>query len=182
MTRDEVKNIVMVISATYPNFRADNKSVTVDAWNFAIGDYSYGLMQRALKAFMTTDASGFPPTPGQLVEQAMRLTEPEELGGMEAWSLVSKALRNCAYNSEQEFSKLPPLVQKAVGSAASLREMALMDTNTVNSVEQSHFIRTYTGLVNSKSSQAKLPQTMQQEMVDGRILDGGEMTMICRQH
>lgn len=44
------------------------------------------------------------------------LNTPKQLNELEAWSLVEKAIRNSIYNSQEEFSKLPPLVQKAVGS------------------------------------------------------------------
>lgn len=49
------------------------------------------------------------------------LNTPKQLNELEAWSLVEKAIRNSIYNSQEEFSKLPPLVQKAVGSPNVLR-------------------------------------------------------------
>ena len=66
---------------------------------------------------------------------------------MEAWSLVSKAIRNSSYNSVEEFVKLPLLVQRAVGTPDNLRNWAVSDCQTIESVIQSNFLRTYRTVV-----------------------------------
>lgn len=38
------------------------------------------------------------------------------------WLINNLQMRNSIYNSEEEFSKLPPVVQKAVVSLGQLRE------------------------------------------------------------
>lgn len=79
---------------------------------------------------------------------------------LEAWSLVRKAVRNSGYHSVEEFEKLPEACQRAVGSAANLKEWALMDSERVETVEQSHFIRNYRTTVQRISEEKKLPESI----------------------
>ena len=57
----------------------------------------------------------------------------------------------------EEFAKLPEACQMAVGSPANLREWALMDSDQVGTVEQSHFIRNYRTAVKRISEDRKIP-------------------------
>ena len=111
----------MTIQTFYPNYQVENKEFTINAWYAIIGDCDYKPMEKALQAYITTDTSGFAPSIGQLLDKLHIIQNPQELNEMEAWSLVSKALRNGYYGAVEEFNKLPPLVQKAVGSPDNLR-------------------------------------------------------------
>ena len=132
---------------SYPNYKPNDISETVDVWNVMLSDYDYNLVAMALKAYILSDTSGFAPSIGQLVAKIQLLTEPQELSEMKAWSLVSKAIRNSGYNSVEEFANLPPLVQKAVGTPDNLRNWAVSDYQTIESVIQSNFLRTYRTVV-----------------------------------
>ena len=143
MTREETVKIIRIMVDSYPNYKPNNISETVDVWNMMLSDYDYNLVAMALKAYILSDTSGFAPSIGQLVAKMQTITKPQELSEMEAWSLVSKAIRNSGYNSVEEFAKLPPLVQKAVGTPDNLRNWAVSDYQTIESVIQSNFLRTY---------------------------------------
>ena len=75
--------------------------------------------------------------------------------------LVSRALRNGYYGAVEEFNKLPPLVQKAVGSPDNLRNWALTDINSIENVVQSNFMRTYRTVVNRAKEYQKMPKDIQ---------------------
>lgn len=146
MTRDEVKKIIGIMGMTYPNYKPEDLKQTVDVWEMMLSEYNYTEISLALKAYILSDTSGFAPSIGQLttrVHETRRLEKGDELTELEAWALVYKAICNSTYNSDSEFEKLPDAVKKAVGSPANLREWASMDIDTVQSVEQSHFIRVY---------------------------------------
>jgi len=143
MTREETKKIVMIIASTYPNWHPLDMSFTVDAWASMLESYTYQEISAALKAFIVSDTSGFAPAPGQVIGLLERVTNEQELNEMEAWMLVSKALRNGYYGAEQEFEKLPLLVQKAVGAPSQLRNWSQTDSDSVENVIQSNFMRTY---------------------------------------
>ena len=132
---------------SYPNYKPNNISETVDVWNMMLSDYDYNLVAMALKAYILSDTGGFAPSIGQLVAKMQTITKPQELSEMEAWSLVSKAIRNSGYNSVEEFANLPLLVQKAVGTPDNLRNWAVSDYQTIESVIQSNFLRTYRTVV-----------------------------------
>ena len=132
---------------SYPNYKPNNISETVDVWQMMLSDYDYNLVAMALKAYILSDTGGFAPSIGQLVAKMQTITKPQELSEMEAWSLVSKAIRNSGYNSAEEFANLPPLVQKAVGTPDNLRNWAVSDYQTIESVIQSNFLRTYRTVV-----------------------------------
>lgn len=136
---------------SYPNYKPNDISETVDVWNVMLSDYDYNLVAMALKAYILSDTSGFAPSIGQLVGKIQSITQPQELSEMEAWALVSKAIRNSVYNSVEEFAKLPPLVQKAVGTPDNLKNWAMSDYSSIETVIQSNFIRTYRVVTNRQS-------------------------------
>ena len=142
MTREETVNIIRIMVDSYPNYKPNNISETVDVWNMMLSEYTYEQISIALKAYILSDTSGFAPSIGQLVGKIQSITQPQELSEMEAWALVSKAIRNSSYNSVEEFAKLPPLVQKAVGLPDQLRTWAL-DENYNEQVVSSNFIKCY---------------------------------------
>ena len=75
---------------------------------------------------------------------------------MEAWALVSKAIRNSGYNSVEEFAKLPPSAQKAVGLPDQLRTWAL-DENYNEQVVSSNFMRCYRTELARHEELSKMP-------------------------
>lgn len=165
MTKEETVKILMVIQASYPNFKVENKNLAVNTWHTMLEDYDKDLIMASLKAFIATDSSGFAPSIGQIINKATELYQHtsgnSELSEAEAWSLVSKALRNGVYGSEQEFNKLPETVQKAVGSHEMLRVWAT-DESFNESVVSSNFMRSYRATVERKKEFDKLPASVKQ--------------------
>ncbi|MCD7724904.1 MAG: hypothetical protein LUI12_05040 [Clostridiales bacterium] len=142
MTREQIQDFLAMIQATYPNFNPPNKTAAVNAWKLALEEYEEDEVHVAFKLYMQTNASGFAPVPGQIIDKIHTMTTPQELNEMEAWSLVANAIRNSGYNSVEEFAKLPPTVQKAVGQPSQLREWALTG-NFNQEVAMSGFQRAY---------------------------------------
>lgn len=141
---------------SYSNYKPNNISETVDVWYMMLSDYEYNLVAMALKAYILSDTSGFAPSIGQLVSKIQTITKPHELSEMEAWSLVSKAIRNSGYNSVEEFAKLPPIVQNAVGLPGQLRTWAL-DENYNEQVVSSNFIKCYKTEIARQTDLSKMP-------------------------
>ena len=141
---------------SYPNYKPNNISETVDVWQMMLSEYTYEQISVALKAYILSDTSGFAPSIGQLVAKIQTIMQPQELSEMEAWALVSKAIRNSGYNSVEEFAKLPPLVQKAVGLPDQLRTWAL-DENYNEQVVSSNFMRCYRTELARHDELSKMP-------------------------
>jgi hypothetical protein len=103
----------------------------------------------------------------------VKINQPEEMTEQEAWQCVAVALRNSAYNSSAEFEKLPPVVQRLVGSPNQLREWSQMDSDTVNSVVASNFQRSYRARAKSERDFLALPSSVKSYMA--AIADGMKM-------
>ena len=168
MTRQETTKLIFMIKSAYPKtyekFTNKDFEGMLDMWAMCLEEYDFRVIATALKAYVLTNESGFPPAPGQLIGYTRQSNPASDLTSNEAWSLVYKAICNSNYNAEAEFEKLPLMCQKAIGSAASLRELAQMDIDTVQSVEGSHFKRNYENLVKRQAEYDKIPQTTREAL------------------
>ena len=158
MTRDEVKEIIMIMSCTYPNYKPLDLKRTVDIWSVMLAPYKADHIKTALYTYILSDTKGFAPSVGQLIDMLPR--DIPDLTELEAWSIVSKAISNSGYNAKSEFEKLPILIQETIGSFELLQEWALMEIETVQSVIQSNFIRNYKQVLLREEKRLKLPQTL----------------------
>lgn len=171
MTKEEVQMLLAMTQAVYPNYNPPSREAAVNAWLMCLSEYDNNVVMAAFKAYMTTNTSGFAPAPGQLIEILQTLTQPSELNELEAWSIVRKALRNCGYNSEQEFAKLPTVVQKTVGTPQQLKIWAC-DSEFNENVVSSNFIKTYRTEVKRATELNKMPSDIKKviEMVNKNSL------------
>ena len=160
MTRDEVKEIIMIMTYTYPNYKPADITATVDTWTAILASYQFEHIRAALHSYILSDTKGFAPTPGQLIDkipvQSFDMTE------MEAWGMVNKALSNSNYHAKEEFDKLPLVVQKTLGRFEVLQEWAGMEIDTVQSVIQSNFIRNYRTVLQREKEHNKLPTRLRE--------------------
>ena len=161
MTREETVKIIRIMVDSYPNYKPNDISETVDVWQMMLSDYDYNLVAMALKAYILSDTSGFAPSIGQLVAKIQTLTKPQELSEMEAWSLVKKAISNSAYDYVEEFHKLPTIIQKCIGSAYQLKCWAL-DEDFNEQVASSNFARSYRVMVARQEEYIKMPHEIKE--------------------
>lgn len=166
MEREEFKILVKAMKAVYaqPTFIPDADAFNV--WYGLLQDLSYEQANLAIQKYMATEK--FPPTIADIRTKATEIITPaeESMSELQAWALVQKAIRNSGYNSEEEFERLPEACKIAVGNPANLREWALMDSDQVATVEQSHFIRNYRAAVQRIKDDAKLPEKMKLLIAD----------------
>ena len=163
MKRDEVKQILMRIQTTYPNWKPQGElSMVIDVWHEYLEGYTYQDILGAVKAYVFSDTSGFAPTVGQLIGKlnVMLNNNDSEMGALEAWAMVSKALRNGYYGAEEEYAKLPPLCQKAVGTPMNLRNWSQADLKSIESVVMSQFISAYKTECKRAVEMAMIPQSV----------------------
>lgn len=140
LTEDNFKRLVSALKAAFPDPKLIPNNEAFNTWFFMLKDISYEDLSRAVKLYIQTESKI--PTIADL-RQKVKDLEPMGMTELEAWGLVSRALKNSAYHYESEFEDLPPEIQKAVGRAENLKEWALMDSETVGSVIQSQFLRSY---------------------------------------
>ena len=142
-----------------PKFLPDEYAITV--WYGLLKDIPYAAANKAVMDIIRT--SPFPPTVADITKRVHQRAAEEGMSELEAWSRVRIAIRNSNYNAEKEFTRLPRPVQKAIGTAANLKELAAMDEETVESVQQSHFVRTYRAVMEQQKQEecAELPTFLQ---------------------
>lgn len=160
MTKEQVGKLLMTIQAYYHNYNPPDKKIAINAWYVMLAEYPEELVLQALRACIATNTSGFAPDVGQIMSKIQTISQPQELDGMAAWGLVSKALRNGTYGAVEEFNKLPPLVKQAVGMPDNLKNWATSDYQTIETVIQSNFLRTYETVVKRTNEINRMPNNI----------------------
>lgn len=158
MTIDQFGQFASAIKTYFPKDNLLSTNESMDLWFDMLNDLDYQRAYIGLKTYIATNK--FPPAISDIRAYAMKVKELQELNEMEAWSLVKKAIRNGGYNSIEEYKKLPPLVQKAVGLPSQLREWAL-DENYKEAIVMSSFQKAYKIELQKKQEFQKLPQQVQ---------------------
>lgn len=158
MTVNDARKIIAVMLVSYPNFKPIDTELMATTWADMLNEYSYEQVSVALKCYITTDTSGFAPSIGQLIDKLKTVEQPQELNELQAWGLVRKAINNSGYHSEEEFAKLPPLVQKAVGTPGQLKQWGLSDIESIETVAQSNFMRTYRAVAKREDEVSRMPK------------------------
>ena len=168
MTYDETLTIMSVLKAAYPNYYKDMRRSDADAivalWVEMFKDDPVEIVAVAVKAHIATDKKGFPPHIGAIKEAIVKLKTSDEMTELEAWALVNKATKNSTWNAKEEFDKLPPVIQRVVGSPQQLRDWAAMDQEVVSSVVASNFQRSYKARAANEREVLALPQDVRQTM------------------
>ena len=168
MNQKETIAVLAVLKTAYPQFyrglSPQELQETVTLWSEMFAAEDFQVVKAAVKAHIATDTKGYPPHIGAIKEAIRKITQPDEMSEMEAWGYVASALRNSGYNSVAEFDKLPPVVRRIVGSPSQLREWAMMDSDTVQSVVQSNFMRSYRVRAQSEREYLALPEKVRDLM------------------
>lgn len=160
-TDKETRKIIAVLMVAYPNYKPINIDFTVSVWTDMLSDYSYSEVDMAIKAYISTDTSGFAPAIGQVIDKIKSITTPRQMTDAEAWALVRKAISDSSYNAKDRFNELPVTCQRAVGSPAQLRMWAL-DASYNENVVSSNFMRCYRTEVTRQSELSRMPSEVRQ--------------------
>lgn len=154
MTFKEFGQLADAIKTYFPKDNMLPTAESMELWFDMLKDLDYQSAAYGLKKYVSLNK--FPPAISDIREHAASVSKPDELNEMEAWALVRNAISNSAYNSVDEFAKLPPLVQKAVGLPGQLRVWA-MDEDYSESVTSSNFIKTYRAVLERNEENKKIP-------------------------
>ena len=184
MTRREALAVMAMLKTAYPTFYKDlskeELNAAVNLWATMFSEESIQVVTEAIKALMCT--LKYPPTIADVKEKIALITQPLAMTEMEAWDMVRRAISY--YHANEAFASLPPILQKIVGSPNQLREWALMNVETVNSVIQSNFMRSYKAKVAQEKEYAMLPESTRQLIqsiavkMDMKAITGGKANEI----
>lgn len=170
MTREDTIKILSILRGAYPAFYRDiskqEAESTISLWCGMFEEEPYELVGAAVKAFISCDSKGFPPAIGQIKERIRQITEPQEMTEQEAWSLVSKALRNSAYGSAEEFEKLPEEIKAVVHDPSQLKQWAMAEADEVETVIASNFMRSFRVKQKTMREYKALPTSVKRLMLE----------------
>ena len=160
MTKEEFYLIAKKMQAFYTTQNFMSNKDTMEAWYSLFKGIPANIMAVAVNNYVLTKA--FPPTPADITAELQKLKAGNASSlptAEEAFAMVRKATRNSTYNSEFEFSKLPKIVQQAVGMPQNLIAWAVMETSEYETVQKSHFVKLYNSLVERERSEERLPRS-----------------------
>ena len=163
MTRDESTKICYVIQCAYPDhykqFDKVKTETMIDLWASMIPDYTYEQVNAGLSMFIRSDKKGFPPVPGQVIDQIEKLRPDDEtsMTEAEAWHVVKSAIGDAIYHAQERFDGLPDVLKRAVGSSTNLYEWATMDESNLSVVE-SNVMRSFRAAVKMERDDRLVPQ------------------------
>ena len=164
MTYDETLKIFAVLKANYSNFFKNMSRIDAEAqvslWAEMFEDTPYEMVGIAVKSYIATDVEGYPPNVGRIKKELMKLTEKEQMTEQEAVSLVLKATRNGLYGAREEFEKLPPVLQKLVGSPEQIRAWSRMPADELQTVVASNLMRSYKVIAKREEENKALPSSI----------------------
>lgn len=185
MTFKESAEILKVLKAAYPkyyqNINKDDATDILNLWSTMFAENDVKDVIKAVKAFMLTDTSGFPPTIGQININICKLSNCNELTEIEAWHKISRACRNSAYHAEKEFNNLPYTLQELVGSPNQLKYWSILPQDEFETVVQSNFMRSYKQRIQQINYYRLLPRDLLQlEGIQPNEIDGKKEEWVKR--
>lgn len=171
MTKSEVASLIALLKEYYPRDISNTDAKTrVAAWHYVLADYPYDLAKAGVVSFVSSDTRGFPPSVGQIVEQISKLTTPPENDNeLAAWDKVRKAAAKASMSpssrkmgdsrvsAERLFEELPKDIQAVVHSPEQLANWGTLPEETLNTVVQSNFVKSYRARRASSKEFEKLP-------------------------
>lgn len=177
MERDDFARICAVLKAAYTaqSFLPDKESI--ELWYGFLKDLPYDRVAVAVQSYIMVNR--FPPTIADIRKSVVDLgtRADDSMSEMEAWSCVRKAIARSSYHSVEEFEALPTPCKKAVGSPDNLREWSQMETETVNSVIHSNFLRAYRTVTERVREEAAISAPVMARIAqirgDGALIDKG---------
>ena len=161
MTKTETEMIIRVLEAAYPMFyrnkTADDRRDALRLWYDMFEEDDGALVGAAVKAYIATNTSGFPPDIGQIKQRLVTLKHPDMLDEAQAWAIASRAIQRSAYHSAEEFEKLPEVIKCVVSSPSMLKSWAMADGDDLQTVIASNFQRAYRARAAEAAERLALP-------------------------
>ena len=164
MKKQETAQIITLLAGNYNNIAEKNKEqkqMMLNTWQECLGDLDYKLVLQAVK--ITIIESPYPPTIHDIRKNAIEMINPTiQRTAIEAWNEAYSMICNGGYMTEEQFKTASPEVQKFFGNVRQVKELALTDLKTVNTVTKGQFLKQYEVITEREKQQKLLPEQMQQ--------------------
>lgn len=164
MTRKEFSILATSIKAVHANMFQD--TMALDVWYSLLKDLPYKAAADSLQRHLQTNR--FPPTVADIRKGAI----PQADGGMselEAWALARKAIRIDPEQAKEQYDKLPPVVQRAIGTVSNLCQWGMLPSDEVGTVIQSQFLRSYRIVRDRAADEAVISPALRDRLASNNI-------------
>ena len=168
MSRTEMVQIITLLAGNYEtiaNKSQQQKELMLNTWYECLRDLDYKLVLQAVKK--TIIESPYPPTIHEVRKNAIEFVNPTtQKTGIEAWNEAIKMISNGLYMTEEQFNNYSSEVKRFFGSVNQVRQLAMVDMETINTVTKGQFLKQYDILVQRDKEEKLLPAPMK-EMIEG---------------
>ena len=157
--------MLSLLRVSYPTFYSKMKTkdmaLVLDLWaeTFAMEDVN--IVKVALLELISTH-TGFPPDIAAVKSKikdfvSVATGEPTDA---ELWQMLKRAASRGYYGAEAEFEKLPRVLQRFVGSPATIREYSMIDSDTFNTVVHGQFLKQIKIIRDREDYDMRLPENV----------------------
>ena len=164
MTEGETVLILAKIEANWQAVK--NQQAAIDLWASAFKDDDFRLVDLAVMNLIQTDTSEFRPTIAKVRRKMHDLVYGERISEVEAWQKVKQALPKAQERPEtrggakEAWQTLPKDIQRLV-SPRQLYEYNSIPAETMDTVIQSNFMRSFREIRDRQYEKEALPKGMQ---------------------
>lgn len=160
MKKTEMVQILTLLAGNYDiiaNKSKTQRDLMLTTWYECLGDLDYKAVLQAVK--MSIINSPYPPTIHDIRKNAVEIIKPNnQKSAIEAWNEAHKMICNGIYMTQEEFDKASPEVKKFFGNTRQLKELAMTDSETINTVTKGQFLKQYEILVERENARKMLPE------------------------
>ena len=163
MTREETTAMLSILKAAYPQFykgmsRSD-MIATVNLWSDMFAHDDAASVKFALYELIRTH-TGFPPDIAAVKDKLKSLMQAatNEATDEELWQiLIDTVSRYGIYEAQKGFDSLPPVLKRYCGGPSHIRDLAVIDVETLNTVTHSTFLRSIKHIKEREEASAAMP-------------------------
>jgi hypothetical protein len=170
MLREETNQLMKILSVTYPNTYKDftdaQKVETMQVYFDFFGEYPTPVVVQSLRNYIKKNQ--YPPTIAGLQEQIELLLNKGDTN-IELWNAILKAASSCLWNLQEQYNKLPKPCQIWLRDAEGLKNLAMIDTETLNTVTRGQFLKTIGEISEREEAQDALPEPVRNAITQGFI-------------
>lgn len=163
MSKQETIKVITLLAGNYNSISEkskEQKNMMIETWFACLGDLDYELVLQAVKK--TIIESPYPPTIHEIRKNAIIISNPtHEKTAIEAWNEALKMISKGGYMTQEEFEKASPQVKRFFGSVNQVKQLAMVDTETINTVTKGQFLKQYETLMQREQEKRLLPLQMQ---------------------
>ena len=158
MEKHETKKLLDILKTAYPktyqNITEKQARNTLGLYFDIFKEYETEIVVVALKNYIKENE--YPPTIAGLQKQIDIIISDEDTD-IELWNTLAAACSRGTRMTAEEFETLPESIREWAGDVGQIKELALMDSVTFNSVIRGQFLKTIPQIIERQEAKRKLP-------------------------